>query len=151
MFAQLIRGLAMVSVAILMASSTGFRRASRTFAVACPDKCQDIGSQGASHKFAETGANYKCEPNFCHDDPSSGTCEAYHDVCSISSLEAKRDVALIEVVVARDDELGVKTLLETYGDAVQYNKRRHAVQVFGCDGSVIAHLPVSVATAASLE
>lgn len=141
--------LSVAAVGIVLVSSTGFR--SVAAAATCPDKCQDIGASGAEHKFSAQGANYKCYPALCHDDPGPGTCAQYHDVCTISFRDARRDLDDIEAIVAEGRLTEIEDILDSYGDAVQYNSARNAVQVFGCDRKVIAHLPVSLAVAEGLE
>ena len=124
---------------MLLASATGFRPSSAT---SCPNKCQDIGAQGASHKFSETGSNYKCEPFSCHTTELPGQRVSNHEVCIVSFREARRDIEAIVATVAEQNAEEITAVLQRYDDAVQYNARRNAVQVFACDGSVLAHLPV---------
>lgn len=128
----------------------GFREAPAVALAPCP-KCSDNGASGASHQFGELGANYKCEPNQCHDDALTGTCAAYHQPCNPEFASAARDLNEIEVAIENGDANVLDAVLKGYQVAVQYNAKRHAVQVFSCDGKVVAHFPLDAPVAASLE
>jgi len=101
----------------------------------CP-KCQDDFWIGQSHKFASQGANYSCEPNSCHGSWQNGECSDYHFDCDVTLLLESGGAQLVEQLVAAEEwgELGVLIDRES---ALALNIERQAVQILGCDGSVV--------------
>lgn len=145
-----LRGMLSASLVTMLASMTMTLSAAPS-AASCPNKCQDVGASGASHKFATPGANYNCDEEGCHTGEKPQTCNAKHTQCQISFANAARDLERIVTLVESDRAPIVGFLLDAYGDAVEYNPERQAVQVLGCDARVVAHLPVGTATMAALE
>ncbi len=83
--------------------------------------------------------------NNCHNDWQPGLCWDWHRDCQLDPLSVRDAVNAVE---GGDAEL--LALVGSGRDAV-YNPARGAVQVVGCRGEVVAHLPLSDRQVALLE
>lgn len=82
------------------------------------------------------------EPNEC----GAGTCAApqdeLHEACVRPSSTAFSIQKLNEAALS-GDVFQLAAMIQDGGDAVEVNTARGAVQVIGCTGAVVAHIPVS--------
>ena len=44
--------------------------------------------------------------------------------------------------IARSDAVGVAQLLTDYGNRIHINSERRAVQILGCSGRIVEHVPM---------
>lgn len=101
-----------------------------------------IATQGGGG-FAGVGAGWhlpdQCEPGSCQDNhhPCMGCalCEEENSPETLGYSEA------LDILPLAESDPGVAlTVLRTYPQNVEYNVRRHALQVLSCEGQVIAHV-----------
>jgi hypothetical protein len=86
-----------------------------------------------------------------HDCTTPGSCEGVHSPCSaFAALDtpAKLEIYLARVQQASRDAL--VPLVSELGDYAVLNVGRGALQIFGCSGQVVAHLPLDEAKATLL-
>jgi len=76
----------------------------------------------------------RCDPNSCVDDHPPGGCT--------SSLANAPSVSSVWLAARAADADGVQTLLDANPNYVVYNATRAALQVIGCEGVVLAHIPL---------
>lgn len=90
----------------------------------------------------------------------SGSCTSVHGVCGgdDTTIEGETVVILTETerqalqaVLARADGQGLVSIMSTLAGRAVYNADRAAIQLLGCGGQVIAHLPLSRTHANVLE
>jgi hypothetical protein len=127
----------------------------------CHD-CTQCSDDPIRHEAAEAGrfvftsagshGLHECSGALSLGDCSSGHV---HDPwqCPPNELGEGDSLSMIEVmqllVEAQPEEL--KALLDRHRKYVSFNQGRSAIQVFGCEGGVIAHLPLSDFAARSLS
>lgn len=76
----------------------------------------------------------------------TGSCATKHgpDTCGGAML-LERDLRELEEAAARDQTDRIEVLLRRYPVSLVHNVRRNAMQVFDCQGTVMAHIPLSQA------
>ncbi len=88
-----------------------------------------------------------CDPEYatnetglgCHPAYYSGSCAVKHPPCGGGLLSALEGV---QVALERRDVQGLKAGLVRGGAKAYFAAERNAVQIVGCKGEVVAHLPV---------
>ena len=76
----------------------------------------------------------------CHALPADGPCYTHRLLCDPAmALQLPEDEAILTVLAARDID-GATELLRSGG--VQFNVERRALQMLGCKGAVISHIPI---------
>lgn len=85
---------------------------------------------------------------------STGSCDDWHPIdpnCGgFTSLDTQARAALWLAAIS-DDEASIRRALEAYPDALKFNSARAALQVYGCEGDILASVPLSPARVAALE
>jgi len=85
---------------------------------------------------------------------STGACDDWHPLdpnCGgFASLDTEARAALW--LAATSDDAGlIRRALAEYPDALKLNSARAALQVYGCDGDIVASIPLSSARVIALE
>lgn len=76
----------------------------------------------------------------CHAYPIKGPCYTHVVLCdSGMALELPEDEAILTVLAAGDVDGAAELVLS---GGVQLNRERRALQVLGCGGAVISHIPI---------
>jgi len=120
----------------------------------CTGNCSICETDG--HKATESGTKNASPGSGWH-----GNCAGYPDCldhqCDASSPSPEEQTlnsnALFREVgdaVIQDDEAALRSLLSHNPQRLHYVARRTAIQITACDGSVIAHYPISVDLAVRL-
>lgn len=79
-----------------------------------------------------------------------GTCQEEHP-CGLAFHFEVVDYERLRVALLAADGPAARAALATLGpSAAKFNARRSAIQLIGCNGDVVAHLPVTQIVAASL-
>jgi len=101
------------------------------------------------HSFMLGGDLHDCEPNTCHAGYYWSFCAYFHYFCgggaSIDLDEPALDsriFAEMESAVAGGDAGDLRRLLNRYSGFARYVPTRQAIQMTGCAGAVLVHLPV---------
>jgi len=109
--------------------------------VTCDPECQ--GPQGAHHVSASAGAGTR--HNFAHPDVCGpGTCDDLHPTGCKGGEETDFDLAASWQAAVRQDYARTTRELVENSTVVALNVDRRALQWYGCDGSVIASLPLEI-------
>lgn len=119
--------------------------------------CQDCGDCALGKHWAErnwldgvhqpadahTTTDHDCESVQGH-----GSCDDYHpetcspDFLADTGLEGSSVRGLVEIALSSTPE-GLESLVERAPQALAINRDRSALQVFGCQGDVVLHLPLA--------
>lgn len=102
------------------------------------------------HKTLTTGSGFTVEggghPNSC----LVNTCANEHDSCGQSRRDAESAVLAINKALPRVTPAELEVLVTRLGERVTVNAHRQALQVSGCAGEIVAHIPLTQAQAAEL-
>jgi hypothetical protein len=130
----------------VMAAELDLRR--KAFAANCVicDAC------GGGHVAPESAVGLRTKP--AHNDCLVGTCAEHHPTNCVVENDLRDDFATTwsEAASASGDELrrlladGAEGTVKTL-----YNEKRQAIQFFGCNGNLIANLPLSIYQLESLN
>jgi hypothetical protein len=124
------------------------------------DDCIDLlqcrhcvnATEQTAHKFAEAGWT-SCnndEYNPYHDNWVTGaTCDDQHGHCYVERLAAH--TAAVTKMVAGRDIVGLARYTLSFPGQVILNQTRGAVQLRGCGGAVMGHLPLPRQTVAAIK
>ena len=84
---------------------------------------------------------------------SNGTCDQWHpEGCNPILVEAAPDLtSLWQRLAAGIPATDVVKVVQEWPSLVEFNSEREAIQVVGCDGQIIAHLPIGSDDARTLE
>lgn len=88
----------------------------------------------------------ECGPGTC-DNPQDP--DVNHQVC-VRPTSTAFSLPALQDAVEKGDVVRVAALLRDGGDAVEVNFARSAIQVVGCQGGIVAHLPVAAEQLAAL-
>jgi hypothetical protein len=102
--------------------------------------CQNT-SQHTAPGPVDTGNAFGIAHSHCS---AIGDCSFghFHDAQTCSGFALKTLPALWKDIAAADGDK-LRQVISGYGAVVSYNTQRQAVQVLGCSGVVIAHIPLS--------
>ena len=120
------------------------------------DVCGDLGDNEhflsapplASRRNAQGAADHL---NDCWD--SNGTCDDWHPVgCNPILVEAAPDLTnLWQRLATGVPATDVVKVVQEWPSLIELNSERAAIQVVGCNGQIIAHLPISGDDVRTLE
>ena len=112
-----------------------------------PDEHHAYPGQSGLGTWARAGGAHNGSP--CKD----GSCETKHGPCALAKAGGstfETDLELVRSSIDSGDPAAVSRLLLRFAGRVVVNVERSAVQVLGCTGGVVAHLPISNTLVASL-
>lgn len=151
--------LALSAAAALLASAFGADRAEAQvvtndcfYCVPCNYQGQGYGSGHRVLPFRVPQGSQGLtvpEPYECGAGPCSNPQDELHEFCIRGSSSAFNLNSLTDAVNA-GDMAQVAVLVEQGGDAVEVNTARSALQVVGCSGAIVAHLPLTQVQLAQL-
>ena len=73
---------------------------------------------------------------------AEGTCAASHADCNGTLPGDSLNLAAIEETVHSGDVLLIAAALEYSPTKIRFNEARRSIQLFGCDGVIVANIPV---------
>ncbi len=73
---------------------------------------------------------------------SPSSCDGYHPPCTIGGAPTSARLQQLADLLGRADAEWVVEVMETYRDFAKLNLRRRALQIMGCTGEIIAHIPL---------
>lgn len=125
---------------------------------ACAGYCVECQGGGGGH--AATTGGHTCEDGNCTgqnanegggwhlacegaDDCASHHCNQQFASAEASVLTEAELLRRVSDALLRDDGRSLADLLEANPERMEFNERRRSVQLYACDGEVVAHLPVT--------
>jgi len=116
-------------------------------------RCNDVedGMGGWEHYFSESsGAFFECAPNTCHLEELPGICSSAHNDCDVFALKQDESALAALNKLSKEDQIALRHMLDRYlGSELVVNQERQAIQILGCDDTILAH--ASFARAANVE
>lgn len=90
------------------------------------------------------------EPNECGRGPCSSPQDALHQAC-VRPASTAFSVQKLNDAARAGDVARLAAAIAEGGEIVEVNAKRGAIQVVGCTGAVVAHIPLSRETLARLQ
>lgn len=143
-----------IALAVIAPIVTAYRQPA-VFARDCVGDYCGVDAEGYLHRFAGSGNMRWCGTlgtGNCHASWEGGSCSDaidghIHPLCG-GSTPAPEDVVL--AVQLRDVSAARRLLARTDG-AVRFNHLRKSLQLYNCQGRIVANVPVSAELASALE
>jgi hypothetical protein len=122
----------------------------------CAYECTDCDWDGGpldldGHELEESGPEDIPDASAEHEEECNGpkNCSEVHD-CGVNRFASVEGMNPVWVASRMNDAEHLAMLLQEYPKEIRYNESRQAVQVFGCNETVLASLPVSETVATHL-
>ena len=132
------------STTLVVLAGIGFSGGAVTRSVTECGHCHEFAMQ-AYHEFEPGGeTDTKCAPTGCHTAFYSGPCHVGCFDTDDLTLDVVQQAAVAE-------DLEALEALFKRDASIRFNEARQAIQILGCHGVVLAHFPLSGATAAGLS
>ena len=126
---------------------------------AAQDDCVDVlgcqwcrqSTEEDSHRFSTAGAQHcnNDEYNPYHSEWRAGHCNVHHGTCIIERLE--EHAATLTALISKADPRALARYALSYSGQVVVNSDRSAVQLHGCGGKVIGHIPLTAEAMAAVH
>ena len=118
--------------------------------------CRGCDVCPGGHQLYASGSRSNGDDGADHVDEcwSTGSCEDWHPISSLCGGFASLDTearAALWLAATSDDAESIRRVLADYPDALKLNSARAALQVYGCDGDIVASIPLSPTRVAALE
>lgn len=114
-----------------------------------------VGCSSGWHKAWDDGGPDNDASGETHDECKCCNCSTAHPPCAAPLPEGEISpfevVETVETAIARSDVVTLAKVLVNYGENVDINGARGAIQVSICTGTVVAHLPISEEHARAVE
>lgn len=100
--------------------------------------CEDCGNPYTHRTEGPVDNGVSGSPHPCE---FGSDCSDHNSICGDFALTSE-DLGKVRDAVVSDDPVAMKHVLAALQGQAEYVAARNAVQVLGCDGSVIAHFPL---------
>lgn len=123
----------------------------------CETGCNNMGRgrNGEHFSFWDISKDARADPPGDH--PKwhwgglSGNCDTWHPQCGGPGEVPEENIEGLALALATDNRAAMVALVDGMADGVFLNSERSMVQALGCDGLVIASLPLSPEQLRALE
>lgn len=102
-----------------------------------------MGGGGPGHSFQSGGEGSFMGP---HTNWAPGTCAGAHSDCNGTLPGDSLNLAAIDEIVHSGDVLLIAAAVEYSPAKIRFNEARKAIQLFGCDGVIVANIPLEQRT-----